>query len=90
MNLHAYGDSWTEGQGTTSDRTEWKKHSWVKIVSDKLGIDSNNNGISGNSNLSIFNKVVDDLIENKIQENDVVVVMWSSSSERHSTISTKK
>ena len=79
MNLHAYGDSWTEGQGTTDDRKEWKKHSWVKIVSDKLGIDSNNNGISGNSNLSIFNKVVDDLIENKIQENDVVVIMWSSS-----------
>jgi len=75
MNLHAYGDSWTEGQGTTNDRKEWKNHSWVKIVSDKLGINSNNNGISGNSNLSIVNKVVDDLIENKIQENDVVVVM---------------
>ena len=79
MKLHAYGDSWTEGQGTTIDRKEWKNYSWVKIVSDKLGIYSNNNGISGNSNLSIFNKVVDDLIENKIQENDIVVVMWSSS-----------
>ena len=79
MKLHAYGDSWTEGQGTTNDRKEWKNHSWVKIVSDKLGINSNNNGISGNSNLSIFNKVVDDLIENKIKENDIVVVMWSSS-----------
>ena len=79
MKLHAYGDSWTEGQGTTIDRKEWKNYSWVKIVSDKLGMYSNNNGISGNSNLSIFNKVVDDLIENKIQENDIVVVMWSSS-----------
>jgi hypothetical protein len=79
MNLHAYGDSWTEGQGTTEDRKEWKTHSWVKIVSDKLGVTSNNNGISGNSNLSIFNKVVDDLIEDKIKENDIVVVMWSSS-----------
>ena len=79
MNLHAYGDSWTEGQGTTDDRKEWKTHSWVKIVSDKLGVNSNNNGISGNSNLNIFNKVVDDLIEDKIKENDIVVVMWSSS-----------
>jgi hypothetical protein len=79
MKLHAYGDSWTEGQGTTEDRNEWKNYSWVKVVSDKLGISSINNGISGNSNLSIFNKVVDDLIEGKINENDIVVVMWSSS-----------
>ena len=79
MNLHAYGDSWTEGQGTTDDRKEWKTHSWVKIVSDKLGVTPINNGISGNSNLNIFNKVVDDLIEDKIKENDTVVVMWSSS-----------
>ncbi len=79
MKLHAYGDSWTEGQGTTEDRNEWKNYSWVKVVSDKLGISSINNGISGNSNLSIFNKVVDDLIEGKINGNDIVVVMWSSS-----------
>jgi hypothetical protein len=79
MNLHAYGDSWTEGQGSTDDRNEWKSHSWVKIVSDKLGFNSINNGISGNSNLNIFNKVVDDLIENKIKDTDIVVVMWSSS-----------
>lgn len=79
MKLHAYGDSWTEGQGTTENREEWKKHSWVKIVSDKLGVDSENNGISGNSNLNIFNKVVDDLIADKIKSNDIVVVMWSSS-----------
>jgi hypothetical protein len=79
MNLHAYGDSWTEGQGTTEDRKEWKTYSWVKIVSDKLGFIPINNGISGNSNLSIFNKVVDDLIEDKIKANDIVVIMWSSS-----------
>jgi lysophospholipase L1-like esterase len=79
MNLHAYGDSWTEGQGTTEDRKEWKTYSWVKIISDKLGVTPINNGISGNSNLNIFNKVVDDLIEDKIKENDIVVVMWSSS-----------
>jgi lysophospholipase L1-like esterase len=79
MNLHAYGDSWTEGQGTTDDRKEWKNYSWVKIVSDKLGIMSINNGVSGNSNLNIFNKVVDDLIEYKIKSDDIVVIMWSSS-----------
>jgi lysophospholipase L1-like esterase len=79
MKLHAYGDSWTEGQGTTEDRKEWKNYSWVKIVSDKIGIKSINNGISGNSNLNIFNKVVDDLIEDKIKSDDIVVIMWSSS-----------
>ena len=46
MKLHAYGDSWTEGQGTTIDRKEWKNYSWVKIVSDKLGINSNNNEVA--------------------------------------------
>jgi hypothetical protein len=79
MKLHAYGDSWTEGQGTTNDRKEWKDYSWVKIISDKLGIISINNGVSGNSNLNIFNKVVDDLIEGKIKDDDIVVIMWSSS-----------
>jgi hypothetical protein len=44
-----------------------------------MGIISINNGISGNSNLNIFNKVVDDLIEGKIKEDDIVVIMWSSS-----------
>jgi len=79
IKLHAYGDSWTEGQGTTEDREDWKKYSWVKIVSDRLGIDSENNGISGNSNLNIFNKVVDDLIADKIKQDDIVIIMWSSS-----------
>ena len=79
MKLHAYGDSWTEGQGTTDNREEWKNYSWVKIISDKLGIDSINNGVSGNSNIKIFNKVVDDLIEGKIKNDDIVVIMWSSS-----------
>jgi len=79
MELHGYGDSWTEGQGTIPDRNEWKNYSWVKELSDKLKIKSNNNGISGNSNLNIFNKVVDDLIEGKIKKNDMVVIMWSSS-----------
>jgi hypothetical protein len=79
MKLHAYGDSWTEGQGTTDNREEWKNYSWVKIISNKLGIDSINNGVSGNSNIKIFNKVVDDLIEGKIKNDDIVVIMWSSS-----------
>jgi hypothetical protein len=79
MKLHAYGDSWTEGQGTTDNRKEWKDYSWVKIISDRMGIISINNGVSGNSNLNIFNKVVDDLIEGKIKEDDIVVIMWSSS-----------
>jgi hypothetical protein len=79
MKLHAYGDSWTEGQGTSNDRNEWKNYSWTKVLSDKLNVKSVNNGISGSSNLNIFNKVVDDLIEGKIKKNDIVVIMWSSS-----------
>jgi lysophospholipase L1-like esterase len=79
MKLHAYGDSWTEGQGSTNNREEWKNYSWVKIISDKLGVISINNGVSGNSNLNIFNKVVDDLIEGKIKNDDIVIIMWSSS-----------
>lgn len=79
MKLHAYGDSWTEGQGTVDDRKEWKKHSWVKLLSDKFKVKSNNNGVSGSSNLKIFNKVVSDIRNNKIKKNDLVVIMWSSS-----------
>jgi len=79
MKLHAYGDSWTEGQGTVDNRKEWKKHSWVKLLSDRLKIKSYNNGISGSSNLKIFNKVISDIRNGKIKNNDLVIIMWSSS-----------
>ena len=79
MKLHAYGDSWTEGQGTVENRKEWKKYSWVKLLSDKLNIKSINNGVSGSSNLKIFNNIVSDILNDKINKNDFVIIMWSSS-----------
>ena len=77
MTLHAYGDSWTEGQGTIleteskiTDRDELmkfrKEFSYVKFLAEKVGIPYVNNGISGQSNLKIFNKIVSD--ENKAGE----------------------
>ncbi len=89
MKLRAYGCSWTQGEGSdisiehtlkneelNSFRNE---HSWVKILADSIGIDCVNNGISGNSNNNIFNKVVLDTIDGVIKSNDLVIVMWSSS-----------
>lgn len=90
MILHAYGCSWTEGEGT--DRTiedtiidRGKKRvfrnegSWVNFLSKKLNISAVNNAISGNSNNRIFNQVIDDIKNEKIKSNDFVTIMWSSS-----------
>jgi len=90
MILHAYGCSWTEGEGSDVEienqlptREEKKsfrnEHSWVKLVADRLQLPWVNNGIGGNANLKIFNQVVEDVRQEKIKENDFVIVMWSSS-----------
>ena len=79
MILHAYGDSYTEGEGSTNIKEDWKQYSYVKFLADKLKIEWNNNGISGNANVKIFNKVVEDLLSDKIKKDDFVCIMWSSS-----------
>jgi hypothetical protein len=90
MILRAYGDSWTEGQGADvhnesklTNRNELRKfrneNSWVKLLSDKLDMSFINNGLSGQSNLKIFNQVVSDIKEGIVSEDDFVVIMWSSS-----------
>jgi hypothetical protein len=89
MILRAYGDSWTVGEGCnrTIEDTLAKEekikyqneHSWVKFLSDKLNTPYVNNGICGNSNNKIFNKIVEDLKNDTINENDFVAIMWSSS-----------
>ena len=90
MALIAYGCSWTEGQGadvnyenTITDKEkiiEFRKdNSWVKFLSDKMGLPYINNGISGNANNKIFNQVVSDIQNNKINKDDIVIIMWSSS-----------
>jgi hypothetical protein len=90
MTLIAYGCSWTEGQGadvehenTITDKDEIikfrKENSWVKFLSDKMGLPWINNGVSGNANNKIFNQVVSDIQNNKINKDDIVIIMWSSS-----------
>jgi lysophospholipase L1-like esterase len=89
MILHAYGDSWTEGEGTNRDiETSLKNqdliiyrnnHSWVKLLSDKLEVNSINNGKSGNPNSVIFNSIIDDITNQRIKKDDLVIIMWSSS-----------
>jgi hypothetical protein len=90
MTLHAYGDSWTEGQGTIleteskiTDRDELmkfrKEFSYVKFLAEKVGIPYVNNGISGQSNLKIFNKIVSDVKNKIVTSDDLVIIMFSSS-----------
>ena len=86
--LHAYGDSWTEGQGVDgeliyTDREELKnyrnEYSWVNLLSKKLDVPFVNNGISGYGNNKIFNQIVSDVQSKKIKSEDFVIIMWSSS-----------
>ena len=89
MILHGYGCSWTAGEGSditvestlrNQDLILFRnKHSWVNNVANKLGIQSKNNGISGNANNKIFNQIVTDVQDERIKENDLVIIMWSSS-----------
>jgi hypothetical protein len=89
MVLRAYGDSWTAGEGfdrkiedslTKEEKIKFQKeNSWVKFLSKKLNVQHVNNGVSGYSNLKIFNNIIDDLKTGIITKDDLVVIMWSSS-----------
>lgn len=89
MILHGYGCSWTQGEGAdvtiesklkNEELNQFRnEHSWLKSLADKIGIDCKNNGISGNSNHNIFNKIVLDITDDIINSNDLVIIMWSSS-----------
>ena len=89
MILHAYGDSWTEGEGCNSTEEAKLKnqdliiyrnnHSWVKHLAEKLGINWINNGKSGNPNSVIFNSIIDDVTNGRVKTGDVISIMWSSS-----------
>jgi hypothetical protein len=89
MKLYAYGDSWTEGEGTNwaheqtiKDRQQLQlfrnEHSWVNHLAKKMGLEPVNNGWSGRANNVIFNDVINDLRNDKIKKGDFVVIMWSS------------
>lgn len=89
MILHGYGCSWTEGEGCDVEVEKTLKnqqlnlfrnsHSWVKSVADKFRCGWINNGKSGNPNSVIFNNIIDDVTNGRIKENDLVIIMWSSS-----------
>lgn len=89
MILHAYGDSWTEGEGCDLEIESTLKNqeliiyrnqnSWVKLLADKLNLQWINNGKSGNPNSVIFNSIIDDVTNDRIKKADLVIVLWSSS-----------
>ena len=89
MILRAYGDSWTAGEGCDRKIEDnlpkeekiafQKQNSWVKVLSEKLGIEHINNGVSGYSNIKIFNNIIDDLRNGIISKDDIITIMWSSS-----------
>ena len=89
MILHAYGDSWTEGEGCNLEIESTLKNqeliiyrnqnSWVKSLADKLNLQWINNGKSGNPNSVIFNSIIDDVTNDRIKKGDLVIVLWSSS-----------
>jgi len=89
MILHAYGDSWTEGEGCNIEKENTlknqeliiyrNKQSWVKILAESLDINWINNGKSGNPNSVIFNSIIDDVTNGRVKKGDLVGIMWSSS-----------
>lgn len=89
MILHGYGCSWTQGEGAdvgiecklkNEELNQFRnEHSWLKSLAGNIGIECRNNGVSGNSNHNIFNKIVLDITDGIINSNDLVIIMWSSS-----------
>ena len=89
MILHAYGDSWTEGEGCNLEKEKTlknqeliiyrNKQSWVKTLAESLDINWINNGKSGNPNSVIFNSIIDDVTNGRVKKGDLVGIMWSSS-----------
>ena len=90
MKLFAFGDSWTAGTGCHTkveniikDIEERKVYrntmSWPKYLSDLLNVEFSNLSETGASNKEIFDKIVENIKLETISENDLVVIMWSSS-----------
>jgi lysophospholipase L1-like esterase len=90
MKLFTFGDSWTEGVGgnqdeeNTTDILEEKtkirqKYCWPKHLSALLNVEIENYGVGATSNCIIFNSISTLLSNKKINKDDFVVVMWTSS-----------
>lgn len=89
MNLYAFGDSWTAGQGVnpkienSADSIEERRifrnsKSWPKYLSNLLNVESYNKSVTGCSNNDIFKSVVESIKTNEIKSGDLIIIMWSS------------
>lgn len=80
--IHFFGDSFTYCQGCTSDHEYYKKtyngtqKTWVELISEHIGDDFINNGISGVGNQRIFDSIIENLYN--IKENDIVFLSRAS------------
>jgi len=90
MKLFTFGDSWTAGVGcnlkvenTIKDSEELGMYrnsmSWPKYLSNLLNVEFLNLGEQGSSNKEIFDKIITTIKSKIISENDLVIIMWSSS-----------
>jgi lysophospholipase L1-like esterase len=90
MKLFTFGDSWTAGVGcnlkvedTIKDNEELGMYrnsmSWPKYLSDLLNVEFLNLGEQGSSNKEIFDKIITTIKSKIISQNDLVIIMWSSS-----------
>ena len=90
MELFTFGDSWTTGQGCNlkvensfTDENERKIYrnsmSWSKYLAEHLNVNVTNLSKSGSSNKEIFDTIIETIKSNIIKDNDLVVIMWSSS-----------
>jgi len=89
MRIVAFGDSFTAGEGTDYDYTETldifeekekyqRSHSWPKYLSDLMEIDYVNNGEVGSTNYRIFSNIFEQYSIERIKEDDLIIIMWSS------------
>jgi len=80
--IHFFGDSFTYGQGCTSDHEYYQRtydgtqKTWVELMSKYIDDEYTNNGISGVGNQRIFDSIVEQL--HIINEKDVVVISRAS------------
>jgi lysophospholipase L1-like esterase len=90
MELFTFGDSWTAGQGCNlnvensftdeNDRRIYRNSmSWPKYLSEYLNVNVTNLSKVGSSNKEIFDTIVETIKSNIIKDNDLVIIMWSSS-----------
>jgi lysophospholipase L1-like esterase len=90
MKLFTFGDSWTAGTGCnlkvenkikdSEERRIYRNDmSWPKYLSELLNVEFLNLSETGISNKEIFDTIIKSVKSKIISENDLVVIMWSSS-----------